>query len=274
MMGEAMEVSIAPLELYWKPGCTSCQRMKEFVAKTGHPYVAYNIDVEPERGFGLDGPGLRDPRVPDPHDPTRGMLMLPLAARGGRIVSGLDLAAISELIGFDYQPHTPLPPAELLRRYRIVVEALCRYMAQMTDEGLAYELPGRRRPLLHFATQSASVGRSFLAAYDDHVHDKAYYRPHPAQIQTSADVIARAHETLRLVDEWWERDGFDDPLDAVIETYWGHRTLHEVWEREVWHTAQHVRQVAYVLEQLGIEPDGPLTPEDLAGLPIPEGIYD
>jgi hypothetical protein len=30
----------------------------------------------------------------------------------------------------------------------------------------------------------------------------------------------------------------------------------------------------YALEQLGMTPDGPLTSENLAGLPLPEGIHD
>ncbi len=29
-----------------------------------------------------------------------------------------------------------------------------------------------------------------------------------------------------------------------------------------------------LLERLGIPPDGPLSAEDLAGLPLPEGVWD
>ncbi len=76
-----------------------------------------------------------------------------------------------------------------------------------------------------------------------------------------------------MLDAWWQKIGYDDPLDRVVETQWGHRTLHEVLERAVWHPAQHTRQVALFLERLGIEPDGPLTPEDLAGLPLPERVH-
>jgi len=41
-----------------------------------------------------------------------------------------------------------------------------------------------------------------------------------------------------------------------------------------WHSAQHARQMIAVLERLGLEPDVRLTSEDLAGLPLPERIWE
>ena len=45
-------------------------------------------------------------------------------------------------------------------------------------------------------------------------------------------------------------------------------------ERTVWHTGQHVRQVASLLEQAGITPDRPLSARDIRGLPLTEAIWD
>jgi hypothetical protein len=50
--------------------------------------------------------------------------------------------------------------------------------------------------------------------------------------------------------------------------------MHQLFERSTWHSAQHVRQLIAVLERFGIEPDGKLTSDDLAGLPLPERIWD
>jgi hypothetical protein len=47
-----------------------------------------------------------------------------------------------------------------------------------------------------------------------------------------------------------------------------------LFERSTWHCAQHARQLAAVLERFGIEPDGRLTKQDLAGLPLPEGLWE
>jgi hypothetical protein len=47
-----------------------------------------------------------------------------------------------------------------------------------------------------------------------------------------------------------------------------------VFERSTWHSAQHSRQLADVLERYKIQPDGKLTAQDLAGLPLPERLYE
>ncbi|MND04458.1 hypothetical protein D3C83_247310 [compost metagenome] len=47
-----------------------------------------------------------------------------------------------------------------------------------------------------------------------------------------------------------------------------------VFERSTWHSAQHSRQLADVLERFNIQPDRKLTPQDLAGLPLPERLYE
>ena len=32
-----------PIKAYWQPGCTSCLRMKEFLARHGVPFVSINV---------------------------------------------------------------------------------------------------------------------------------------------------------------------------------------------------------------------------------------
>lgn len=76
---------------------------------------------------------------------------------------------------------------------------------------------------------------------------------------------------LRRVDAW--RDwlpGHD--CDAMVRTYYGPQSLHQLLERSTWHCTQHVRQLADVLTRFGIAPDGALTADDLAGLPMPEAL--
>jgi len=45
-------------------------------------------------------------------------------------------------------------------------------------------------------------------------------------------------------------------------------------ERSTWHSAQHTRQMIAVLERLQLDPEGRLTSDDYAGLPLPEGLWD
>jgi hypothetical protein len=59
-----------------------------------------------------------------------------------------------------------------------------------------------------------------------------------------------------------------------VKTYYGERSLHELLERCTWHSAQHARQIASVLERLQLKPDGPLSAKDYAGLPMPQGLWE
>jgi hypothetical protein len=61
---------------------------------------------------------------------------------------------------------------------------------------------------------------------------------------------------------------------ARLQTYYGEQPLHHVMERCTWHSAQHARQIIAVLERYGIAPDGPLTADDYAGLPMPAGLWE
>jgi hypothetical protein len=127
--------------------------------------------------------------------------------------------------------------------------------------------------MLDVANQTVSVIRGFLAAYEQGFHDRQYAQ-RPDHVDDADDLLERAAETGDLVRTWWTRCGHDDPLDAVIDTpWWGHRTLHEVLEREVWHTVQHTRQLQLALAVLGVTPARPLSDTDLAGLELPEGIH-
>ena len=74
-------------------------------------------------------------------------------------------------------------------------------------------------------------------------------------------------------------DADADPASAEdfrrpVPTYFGETSRHEMFERTVWHSAQHTRQIASLLEQAGIAPDRPLGPADIRGLPLTDKIWD
>lgn len=59
----------------------------------------------------------------------------------------------------------------------------------------------------------------------------------------------------------------------MCETYYGPQSAPELFERTVWHTAQHLRQIYVMLETLGVTPEAPLTEADYQGLPLPASIW-
>ena len=97
--------------------------------------------------------------------------------------------------------------------------------------------------------------------------------PKDGTFLTGAEIAGYGEEVIGRLQKWW--DGLEDKsLSRKMKTYYGMQPMHVVFERSTWHSAQHARQLIHVLERLGIEPDGRLTPEDLAGLPLPERLFE
>ncbi len=201
---------------------------------------------------------------------------MPIVCSGDRCVPGGDLKAIADLIGFEYDPPVMLTPEQLSVRWDHILEAACRYIRQIPDGGLAVKSPDRDRSLLDLCFHVVHIGRTFLIAYDEDVREswRGIQMRAPEDVQTVEALAAYGEGTRVLLREWWERAGQYDPMDRVLETYWGAHSLHEVMERETWHTTQHTRQVMMFLGMLKVEPDRPLAADDLAGLPLPERVWD
>jgi glutaredoxin len=256
MTDSARIAAAQTIEVYWVPGCSSCLRMKEFIERTGFEFESVNLADAPDRMAKLDRIGVGAPAV----------------AVGERGVQGLDLVGIAELIGYEYDAPEMLSPA-MKAKYDIVITALKRFAGQLTDEQLEYRSPDNNRSVRFLVAHAASIMRYFVEAYDQERFDNSG-RP-PSDLSTTGtreELLAFTTDTATMLNAWWDTYGFDDPFDRVLGTSWGHRTLHEVFERAVWHTAQHTRQLMDWMETIGVPPIGPLTSEDLAGLPLPERL--
>jgi hypothetical protein len=62
------------------------------------------------------------------------------------------------------------------------------------------------------------------------------------------------------------------PTEAV-EYFHGPYSFHGLLERTTWHVATHLRQLAWILVESGIDGEAGLTPEDTAALPIPTAVW-
>jgi len=204
-----------------------------------------------------------------------GLDSVPAVCLDDRCVPGGDLGAIAELLGLDYTAPEMLTPLALYERILHILDAARRYISQVPFDGLSYKSPDRDRTFRELGRHIALIGRAFVRAYDQDTFSNTWFREeNVSPVLTGADIAAELAETQVIVTSWWQASGQEDPMDRVIDAYWGSHTLHEVLEREVWHTAQHTRQVMMFLDQLGIAADRPLTAEDLAGLPLPERVWD
>lgn len=249
-----------PLRVYWRPGCSSCVKVKEFLSGLGVEYESINVSARPEAMEELRELGVRT---------------VPVVARGRDYVFAQELADVSEFIGrkVDFKR---LPPETLYRKWQAVLAAAQRHVVQIPPERLHERAtPGRDRSIRDLAYHVYQVPDAFLQAIEDGVQDltSVYNAPPPANVTGTGAIAAYGKKVSERLERWWKREGAN-AASARLSTYYGEQPLHHVMERSTWHSAQHARQIMSVLERFGIAPDGPLTAEDYAGLPMPKGLWE
>ena len=200
---------------------------------------------------------------------------MPVVSRGADFVFAQVIKDVVDFLGLADDTRPELSPAELAARYRHVLETAIRLTRQMPDGQLANELPNRPRSwrvLMHHLFQ---IPNAFLDmdASGTPMRYEDLTAPPPDDMRSSADIAEFGERTRARFRAWWE-EVVDQDFDCEMEVYFGTTSRHEMFERTVWHTTQHVRQLASLLEQSGLEPDAPLTSEDIRGLPLTDKVWD
>ena len=219
----------------------------------------------------LNDPGGRDQLL------ALGVRNVPVVSRGDNYVFGQNLEDVAEFVGLQGTGHTPLPPDQLIRKWTLALRAAQRYMRQIPagrmNENVIENRPRSIRLLCHHVFR---IGEAFLESAINGVEysvGHANTPPADGTFTTGAEIAGYGDEVIKRLEQWW--DGVQDKsLGFKVKTYYGMQPMHVVFERSTWHSAQHARQLIHVLERMGIEPDGRLTPQDLAGLPLPERLFE
>ena len=201
-----------------------------------------------------------------------GARSIPVVSRGGDFVFAQAISDVVRFLGLDEDAGPALSMPELAAKLDMVLAAAARYVAQVPDDRLGDKLPGRDRAYRVLFHHIFNIVDATVAALEEGrpVAYEALTRPPPGDMQTAADIAAYGEEVRARAARWWRSGPKPDPVD----TYYGPHKLHEVFERTVWHPAQHVRQVMLIHDMLGIETDGRLGGEDFRGLPLPEQVWD
>lgn len=216
-------------------------------------------------------------------DDARGMARLralgarsvPVVARGGRYVFAQVIKDVAAFLGLDEPTSPALSAPDLLDRYPAILAAGVRHVRQMPDERLRDELPNRPRSwrvLMHHVFQIPAAFLDFEEGKAPFTYENLVAPP-ADDLATSA-AIAGFGEAVAARFERWAARARDEDFSGPVPTYFGETTRHELLERTVWHSAQHVRQLASLLERAGVEPDRPLAKADLAGLPLTGRVWD
>lgn len=245
------------IKVYWQPGCSSCLRTKEFLTEHGVPFRSIDVLADPQGFRDLEALGVR---------------MIPLVVRGEDYVSGQILRDVARIAGIDYGRKV-LPVEEIKARIDGIMAAAHRYSAQMPADSLDTMLPNRPRSYKDLACHIFMIVEAFVAETEgDRLTEEKYLAPAPDHVKTPADIVAFGEAVRRRFEDWWAAGSHD--FQRKADVYYGEQTLHDYMERTAWHSGQHTRQLALVLEKLGVTPDGKLTDADFAGLPMPANVWD
>ncbi|MCE9641683.1 MAG: DinB family protein [Betaproteobacteria bacterium] len=219
----------------------------------------------------LNDPGGRDRLL------ALGVRNLPVVARGKEYVMGQNLEDVAKFVGID-TGHKRLPPAEILEKWIVALKAAQRYMPQFPTARINESVVhNRERPARLLGHHVFCIVETYLTAVTQKIEYSPMNTNVPAEDEnkypTGADIARYGDGVITRLREWWEANK-NISFEQLVPTSYGDQSLHEVFERSAWHSAQHVRQLADVLERWGIPPDGKLSAADLKGLPLPERIWE
>ena len=248
------------LKVYWRPGCSSCVKVKEYLTQQGVAFESIDVAARPEAMNDLLAFGVKT---------------VPVVARGGEFVFAQALEDVSRFVGttFDQQR---LPPEVLVERWLKIMRAAQRHARQIPADRLGERaVQSRDRSIRDLAYHVYQVPDSFLQAVEHGVEDltSIYNAPPPADVKRVEQIAFYGKTVADGIERWWKALP-DKSCRQTVKTYYGVRPLHELLERCTWHSAQHAKQIQAVLERLGVKPEAPLTAADYAGLPMPKGLWE
>ena len=219
----------------------------------------------------LNDPGGREKLL------ALGTRAVPTVARGKEYVNAQNLEQVAKFVGLDGTGHEPLPPDVLFAKMIKIQRAAQRYMRQIPDDKINLSATHNRpRPVRLVCHHIFRIGEAHLECavngkqYENSLTSKQLA---DGEFTTGEEIARYGDEVIGRLEQWWS--GLTDrTFQQRINTFYGPISLHLLLERSTWHPAQHARQLMAILEGFGIAPDGPLSAEDLAGLPLPERLWE
>ncbi len=204
-----------------------------------------------------------------------GLRKVPVVAKGDQWVFGQMIDAVARFVGLQGSGIARLAPPQLFEKYRMVFAAGQRFIRQFPAARFNERvIPNRERVIRTLCYHIFRIGEAFQETWRGAEYSTSIADNPPDDTRQTPEQIARyGAEIWQQYEAWWA--GMEDhTLAKILKTYYGDTPAHQVFERVTWHSAQHCRQLMHVLERMGIQPDGPLTAADLAGLPMPERLFE
>ena len=247
------------IRVYWQPGCTSCLRTKEFLTSHGIAFESRNVLADPQAFAELAHFGLRQ---------------VPIVTLKDAWANGQVLSDVAQLVGITDFNSQMLPPRELHRRLERALEGAQRFFSQIPDAHMHTLLPDRPRSYSELAYHCFNIVDAFLEEKQGQpLVYESYYRL-PKAGEGRAEILAYGAKIHSQLNAWFSGPGRQAEWSARANVYYGQQSQHQFLERTTWHSMQHARQLMWLLERLGITPNGPLTAELFIGLPMPDQVWE
>ncbi len=203
-----------------------------------------------------------------------GLRNVPVVAIGERYTFAQNLKDVAKFVGVALN-REQLAPEVLAPRYDSILATAQGLVRQVPTERMGEQvIPNRPRLIRPFLYHIFRIGESFLIAYGGEEYSNTLANVDPPETMRTAAQIAEYGQGVRdRLNAWWQSNS-DRALQKKLQTYYGEQVAHDVFERTTWHSAQHCRQLAVVLERMSIKPNQPLLPEQTKGLPMPDGLWE
>lgn len=200
-----------------------------------------------------------------------GIPRVPAVVAGDRAVHGWNPKGVAELVGVAYDEGEQLTCEELAQRLDTILQAAQRAIRQVPTEQLQMKTPGRDRTVHQLGYHIFRVALSFRDAMEQAYLPEGWFEEGPPAELSNSAAIAQYGDTVRQrLADWFQRP---DVYEGSVDTYYGSQTTAAFFERTVWHTAQHLRQLYDLLERMGVTPEAPLSEAAFRGLPLPSDVW-
>ncbi len=245
------------ISVYWKPGCSSCLKTKEFVEEQGLEFESVNLLEDEAAMYEILASGLRS---------------IPAVRLGTKFVYAQNLDDVAALLGVS-RHHKRLGNAELFERWDVILTKARRIVDKFSEADLRQRvIPVRDRSVKDLAVHVGQIVHAFVRQMEEGLTEikpvHAYVDP---AIVTKADIIAhleKRHGELLA----WQAKGGHLAIPGRIKTYYGDQPSSQVVERAAWHCTQHVRQLDIITAgRLGAELE--VEPELYIGFPLPKRLW-
>ena len=248
----------SPLRVFWQPGCSSCLKAKEFLKRHDIPFDSVNVLGGEDGMAALQALGAKS---------------VPVVSRGVDFVFAQNLRDVADFVGIE-RGGAGLSPTVLVGRLDRVLAVAQSHVRQLPLNVLQTTLPGRDRTYLDLGYHIFVIPEAFLESANGGILNYEFFERRPPSSIADGDAVAVFGQSIRGdMSNWWESIN-NSYFPDLLDTYYGLQHGGDLLERTTWHSAQHTRQLAAVLKNLGISLQDSLSEGDLEGLPLPDHVYD